>query len=281
MTEESAYTFQRPEGLLAHYTNAAAVFEHILPEQRLRMSPYDRMRDPVENQDVLPVISYWGDRPEADAAVWAVLADIKRGRDAMRVLAFSRDAGDGIELHHPAFDCSWARPRMWEQYGDNHAGACLLFDRGRLELTLRNSLGDENLYIGDVRYDREGLAASAAQHFTDERMFDPEQRQRAVSDHIDTYWDDLFFLKSDDFESEAEYRVVLNTVDGPDAGYTTDEQGFAHVGYGDALVAVVLGRHFPKWQIAGARPLCDRVGMKMLRMQWWNATPVLSGTGES
>ena len=69
-----------------------------------------------------------------------------------------------------------------------------------------------------------------------------------VADHIDRYQDDFFFLKSDDFETEAEYRVVIKTDDESPAGYTTDEQGFAYVGYGDALIAVVLGRHFPKWQ---------------------------------
>ena len=281
MTGEFAYTFERPEGLLAHYTDAAAVFEHILPKQRLRMSPYHRMRDPVESQDVLPAISWMGDPPGAEAAAWAVSADIKTARDAMRVLAFSRDAGDGVQLLHPAFDCSWARPRMWEQYGDNHAGACLLFDRGRFEAVLRNDLGEENLYIGDVRYDREGIAASPFQHVMDERILDPEQRQRAVADHIDRYRDDFFFLKSDDFETEAEYRVVLKTEDESPAGYTTNEHGFAYVGYGDALVAVVLGRHFPPWQRAGAREVCG-ARVKMLRMCWdLQGAPYLLGTGES
>ena len=184
---ETSHTFGRPEGLLSHYTDAAAVFEHILPEHRLRMSPYRKMRDPVESQDVMPVISWFGDRPGEDVAPWAVLADVKTARDAMRVLAFSRDAGDGAGLRHPAFDCSWARPRMWEQYSDNHTGACLLFDRGRLEATLRNDLGPSRVYIGDVDYDREGIAASPVQHMTDERIFDPAQRRQAVADHIDNY----------------------------------------------------------------------------------------------
>lgn len=281
MTGESTYTFKRPEGLLAHYTDAAAVFEHILPEQRLRMSPYHRMRDPVESQTVLPVISWSGDRPGEDAVPWAIWAEFKAARDAMRVLAFSRDAGDGVRLRHPAFDCSWARPRMWEQYGDNHAGACLLFDRGRIEAVLRNDLGKENLYIDNVYYDREAIAASPAQHVTDERIFDPTQRQGAIADHIDRYRGDFFFLKSDDFETEAEYRVVLKTEDESPAGYTTDEQGFAYVGYGDALVAVVLGRCFPPWQTAGAREMCG-ARVKMLRMRWdLQGAPYLLGTGES
>jgi hypothetical protein len=64
VTAQPAYNFQRPEGLLAHYTDAAAAFEHILPERQLRMSAYHTMRDPVESQDILPMISWMGDPPE-------------------------------------------------------------------------------------------------------------------------------------------------------------------------------------------------------------------------
>jgi hypothetical protein len=34
--------------LLCHYTTADAALNHILPERRLRMSPYISMRDPLE-----------------------------------------------------------------------------------------------------------------------------------------------------------------------------------------------------------------------------------------
>jgi hypothetical protein len=51
---ERSYTLNKPEGLLAHYTSAEVAFEHILPTNRLRMSPYRFMRDPVENKDIVP-----------------------------------------------------------------------------------------------------------------------------------------------------------------------------------------------------------------------------------
>src|SRR4051794_31814366 len=106
---------------------------------------------------------------------WDVWEHFMAARDAMRLLAFTRDLGDGVELRDPRFNSSWARPRMWEQYGDNHTGACLLFDRDRVEATLRNDVGDDNLYTGDVRYEREGIARSKWPHFSDERIFDPDQ----------------------------------------------------------------------------------------------------------
>jgi hypothetical protein len=117
-------TFTKPEGLLAHYTDASAAFEHILPTGKLHMSPYRLMRDPVENKDILPSIAWRGDPPDAGRAIDEVYAQLKAARDRMRVLSFTHDADRRAE--YAGFDCCWSRPRMWEQYGDKHRGVCLL-----------------------------------------------------------------------------------------------------------------------------------------------------------
>ena len=280
MTIEAPYTFRRPEGLLAHYTDAAAVFEHILPDRRLRMSPYRKMRDPAENQDFVPGIAWSGDQPRADDASARVYEYIKRVRDAMRVLSFTRDAADQPGSSDPEFDCCWARPRMWEQYGDDHQGACLLFARDRLERAVGDQLGEERLLHGDVDYTRAGIAESAARTIIDDRIFDDEQRELAVTEYIDRNRRDFFFVKSDDFETEAEYRIVLKTDDEAATGeLVTDSEGYVYVGYGDALVAVVLGLHFPPWQRPGAQQSCDGADVKLLRMWWEHARPILLGVG--
>jgi hypothetical protein len=121
----------------------------------------------------------------------------------------------------------------------------------------------------------------AAGHLATLATLGDQHRQQAVADHIDKYRDDLFLLKSDDFETEAEYRVVLKTDDQAPVGYTTDEMGYAYVPYGDALVAVVVGRHFPLWQKRGAREFCDGAGVKLLRMWWEGGTPLLLWTAEA
>lgn len=270
MVAERDYTFQNPEGLLAHYTSAAVAFEHILPSAQLRMSPYRRMGDPAENKDIVPGTAWTGDRPNPDQAVNAMIEQIKAVRDSMRLLSFTRDAPDhgGVESR---FDCCWARARMWEQYGDGHRGACLLFDQGRFEQTLEEQL-TETPYAGNVRYTREGIAESATSHLIDDRIFDADRRVEAVVEYIERNRDDFFFLKSNDFETEYEYRVVLRTGDEA-VGYLSDEEGYAYVGYGDALVAVVVGERFPDWQLAGARGACDEQGAQLRRMHWWQGEP--------
>jgi hypothetical protein len=137
---------------------------------------------------------------------------------------------------------------------------------------------EEQLFCGDVDYTREGIAGSPTRTSNDVRTFDDEQREQAVTEFIDYNRRDFFFLKSDDFETEAEYRIVLKT-DGAAGEFETDNEGYAYVGYGDALVAVVLGWHFPKWQRPGARDACDNESIKMLRMHWEQAHPMLLGIG--
>ena len=89
------------------------------------------MRDPAENKGIEPSIGSSRASPDHDRATNDVYALIKAARDRMRVLSLTCDANDGGG--YPAFDGCWSRPRMWEQYGDNHEGVCLLFDRSRLE----------------------------------------------------------------------------------------------------------------------------------------------------
>ena len=127
-TEGYVYGFQSPEGLLAHYTSAAVAFEHVLPTGQLRMSPYRRMRDPAENKDLTPGTAYFGDPPNPEQTVGEMIEHVKAVRDSMRLLSFTRDASERGGTR-ATFDCSWARPRIWEQCGHGHRGACLVFDR--------------------------------------------------------------------------------------------------------------------------------------------------------
>lgn len=257
-------TFTKPEGLLAHYTTADVAFGSILPEAQLRMGPYSEMRDPVENKDLLPMLTYYGDPADADQ-VWAyLLARIKSYRDSARVLSFTAEA-DAEESGNP-LDCCWARPRMWEQYADTHAGVCLVFDRTALEKALRSQLDERGntYYLGPVKYSAAGIADSPIGTFTDDRLFDGERRDEVIADFVEGHHEDFFFLKSTDWTTEYEYRAVQLDV----------EESYGSLSYGDSLRAVVLGERFAQWQEPGAREVCKSVGIDLRRILWWNGRPM-------
>jgi hypothetical protein len=263
------YTFTRPEGLLAHYTKASTAFEDILPG-KLRLSPYRLMRDPAENKDLLQRRASRRFRPpmprptpEVHAHIYA---DIQAARDRMRVFSLTRDTEDRGE--YPSFDCCWSRPRMWEQYGDDHRGVCLLFDRARLERVIREQWPDQRTrQFGNVEYRRDGSAKVFQVTVLAPRILsDEEDPVRAVPDFIEVNRDAYFFLKSDDFATEYEYRVVLT-------GTIDDRDEYAYVDYGDSLVGVVLGERVPEWQEPGAVEACSRMNVKLGRMEWVNGLP--------
>jgi hypothetical protein len=257
------YTFTKPEGLLAHFTKASTAFEHILPG-KLRLSPYHLMRDPAENKDILPNISWYGARP-AEHVIPEVNTHIKAARDRMRVLSLTRDTEDRGGSF-PEFDCCWSRPRMWEQYGHEHRGACLLFNRSRLERAIREQWPDPRTrHFGNVEYKREGSAEVYRRTVIADQILDDEEPTRAVADYMEANRDAYFFLKSDDFATEHEYRVVL----------AADEDGdeYAYVDYRDSLVGVVLGERVPEWQRPGALEACSRIQVRLGRMDWIYGRP--------
>jgi hypothetical protein len=256
------YTFTKREGLLAHYSRASSVFEHILPCGELRLSAYRHMHDPAENKDIKPSICSLRASPEDEQAIEQVYALIKSERDRVHLLSLSEDAEDRGQF--PGFDCCWSRPRMWEQYGEMHRGACLLFDRHRLECAVREQWPADGTYPNKVDYTREGTAEVFGRGLNADKILAHEQPVHAVRDYIETNRDAYFFLKSDDFATEYEYRIVL-------AGGAGDH---ISIRYRDSLVGVVLGERFPAWQEPGAIQACLDAGVpKLGRMCWDDGRP--------
>jgi hypothetical protein len=260
----SAPPIHEPGLWLGHYTTAAIAFEHIIPNGELRMSPYRAMRDPVENKFLLPMTGWAGDpspRPELD---WAEAVKLcQEARERVRLLSLTQDTTDFDEAER-RFGCCWARPRTWEQYADAHRGVCLVFEREALEQALSNELG-EKLVLGEVEYTAGGVALTDADTLIDARIFDESTRRQAVLDYLEAHRAELFFLKTDDWRSEHEFRAVLFDV----------ADDYAFTSYGDALRAVVIGEKFPDWQVAGAQALADERGVELRRAHWFQGRPWL------
>jgi len=251
-----------PGPWVGHYTTAALAFEKIIPTGELRMSPYRRMRDPFENKLIVPGGGYAGKpspNPEAD---WlAAVQLVSETRERVRLLSFTQDVLD-YEGQALKFGCCWARARTWEQYADAHRGVCLVFERAALRSALSADFGDR-VAFGPVGYTPERIEVAP---LMDPRIFDGETREAAVLDYIKQNRETLFFLKTDDWRSEHEFRAVLFEV--------ADE--FAVAKYGDALRAVVIGEKFPGWQVTGAETLAAEHGLELKQAHWAQGLPWLT-----
>jgi Protein of unknown function (DUF2971) len=274
---ERKYTLNKLEPLYAHYTSAQIAFEHVLPESRIRLSPYRRMRDPAENKDIVPGTGDYGiDADTFDESVRAMIGEIKARRDRCRLLSLTHNDASA----RATFGCCWARPRLWEQYADKHRGVCLLFDAEHLTRAMQVTFSAHQIqsWFREVVYTEAGIAGSTLRYLSDPRIFDAAQRADAVTEFIERNTADFFFLKTDDFKTEHEYRIVIMAGDEPDAsapGSPVSFEGeYAYVEYGDALVAVVVGERFPNWQLLGANRACERANALLGKVGWENRRPI-------
>ena len=203
-----------PEDSLCHYTRADTAFSHIMPSRKLKMNPYGKMRDPFENKHpYLRSISGWtpasADPAEAEeddtqaAMFWEVQGHIARSRDTWVLLSLTRyDDRGGLDDRWGTsrlYRAPWSRPRLWEQYADNHAGVCLVFDRDAMIETVGASLMPGESEHRPVEYSLGGLASSDASlgfltDFEDEHLAIAEAVELYVLKHSGAF----FFLKTED-----------------------------------------------------------------------------------
>ena len=99
--------------------------------------------------------------------------------------------------------------RLWEQYADSHRGVCICFDRTTLIRVVKDAVRkiDEVTY-GEVTYADGEIAPEAV------RIPLKQLLERPIEETFDRYvrahLHDLFFTKLRDWESECEFRFVID-----------------------------------------------------------------------
>lgn len=248
-----------------HYTTRDAAFGQILPARQLRFSTYERMRDPLENRDWRFTGAWFVDPTEtpnsAEKAFFTFNHYAQEIRHKARLLAMTVDAPGATEIDH--FARGWARARMWEHYAEKHAGVCLVFDRQRLISNLSRSVREQcevSPYHRPVEYTETGTADLTLNLGSPDEFSTAAKVARYIEDHND----ELFFLKTLDWETEFEYRFVT----------TTESDDDLFVDYGDALEAVIVGEKFPHWERPAAIEACNNAAAEALRLDWSMHRPI-------
>lgn len=256
-----------PTAHLCHYTRANTAFCHIVPRKRFLLNPYSDMRDPLENKNLEPSFAI-SDQEMDEAYLQRVRERVGRCRDDKLLLSLTQGRD---EPDNGTFRCAWARPRMWEQYADNHAGVCLVFDRAELLAVLRHDLEGRGTYWdNNVHYTVGGFIDSEAAHI-DLSDVREESLDVDVERHVKTLQKYFFFLKNDDWSTEFEYRIVFTK---PARKPSEAPHGSPiYVSFGDSLQYVIVGEKFPEGQLQCACDVAAQKGVKLLRMTWENGSP--------
>lgn len=245
---------------LFHYTKLETALEHILPTQRLRLSPFSQMRDPRESHLWWTSGTSSDPIPPEDDTLFRLMEALQEQKAEFKVLSLARE--EGRPPPYEVFGRGFARPRLWEQYAQNHRGVCLCFDRVALIASLEEQLQPlGHLSHGDVAY-RDAPIAPGVLHFDL-----PEARSRGVDavvrELLDRHVAELFFKKLADWETEFEYRFVVR-IGSPDA---------VEVSVAGPLRGVVLGALVSNVYVAAFDALCNPHGISLGQLHWRDGQP--------
>jgi hypothetical protein len=175
---------------------------------------------------------------------------------------------------------------MWAHYGARHTGVCLIFDRAKLEKSMRDYLRKAKkerpndrlqCWSGAVTYEdrtTDGEADDAGVFTFDPTngvaWFEDTALHAAACEHIYDHYEPLVLKKGTDWSYENEYRWVFWD-EGPND---------VLVNFGDALAGIVVGEDFGHSSDLGemAMPLylsllkkyCEQSKTKAYRMKWFN-----------
>ncbi len=240
---------------VGHYTSMKVACEFILKDRQIRFSSLRSTNDPRENKERMIGVGWTGHhKPPAQERVSASEALKRAYLDFSKVFCGTVDAENPRGLNTKK---CFGRPRMWAQYGDNHGGVCLVFDRAALDVEIRASVSTEaSIYSDLVVYDDSLKSVSAVLNDLDYDRIREIDLEPALKEQVEKFHLGLFFRKDSDWISESEHRWVIHR--------WTD--GYEYFGFGDSLRAIVLGVDCPCVYVPAIKVLA--LGAPVMQLEW-------------
>ncbi len=258
---------------LYHYTSLSTGMEHILNNGTLRLSPFSKVNDPKESKERFIVIRYSSVmRPFSENEKIRNRAN-KILMNCSKAICFSCDNTrlNTISKDEKIFYRGYCKPRMWAQYGENHRGMCLVFDKKKLINSVKNyTIGKGNLFSGKVQYKNNSKEMDAFNF--DYSLIDKFGLEDYLFRfHFDKYKKEVFFSKLLDWRDEQEFRIVL----------VNNEDGYLDVPFQDSLASICIGANFPKVFITSLINITDKYNVNLKRIRWMNGVPEVYDIGKT
>ncbi|NUP74402.1 MAG: DUF2971 domain-containing protein [Sinomonas sp.] len=261
------------EKYLYHYTSVEKL-RGILDSGTLRFSPYLNTNDPLESHFWVTWTRIPGGTDDEIAArreeMKTLLGENFDLRRAVKIACFTQDDS---EVNLSMLHRGWARPRMWDQYAEKHAGGCLVLDRAAWEQEIESSLASRGMRVtGQAVAYRNARFGGELDNITLDYE-DVKSRggigvaQAFVNDH-----QELFFTKNLDWVSERERRYLV-----------LSDSDYEAVPLASSLRAVVIGPFFPDHEDSVLRFRLDRSGfhhVRVAKLAWRSGAP-FTGAGDN
>jgi Protein of unknown function (DUF2971) len=202
-------------------------------------------------------------------AIWdAVVPVSKEQRDQVRILSLTRDRPSGA-ADSAGYQAArgFARPRMWETYGDRHQGVCFVFETESLVKSF-DSLGLTNAFSGNVNYEPPSVDLFQSLLFDVVGIHDLAILSERIAVKLINDREMLLFRKHPDWSGEDEFRLLHFPFPsiGSDPRLVPFESSIKGIVVGERATARSVSRC---WAIAKNLGLRDSFG----KLRWKNGIP--------
>ena len=270
------YALQDHNKYVYHYTGADVLVKHILPNNKLRFSKFASVNDPRESKNWIFSFSSCPSDLNSDEVNRQLNSIIKHSyrigcfvSDNERAVYSDNAKSHGSNPLMALYERGHSRPRMWAQYGGNYQGACLIFRKNELDKSINEAAHkiDSKVYSRHVAYSNPNLLFNLNKpHALIFPMLEAETvgLESAAKMHVEKHKDSFFYLKSEDWSQEREYRWVVTSRD-DDSDFYCDIE--------NALSGILLGDRFPEKLKPNVGKFAEQYGLSVAVMDWQNGLP--------
>jgi len=210
-----------------HYTSMNTALKYIFPSKELRCGSVKNFNDPQEKYvrrlsarimhdvDKDPYFDYNWDNITNDVSEIIV--------NLMKIISFAQD-GEKTSVDTNSW-CGALKPRMWAQYADNNKGVCLILNKEKLIMNMKNNFAPFLLF-GDVNY---SCSIADVRSIVDNMYVESEKickynicKTKYAMDMIINRGKILFFNKNMDWKDENEFRFIIVSQENKDKYFNID-----------------------------------------------------------
>jgi hypothetical protein len=247
------------QNTICHYSKANICIEKILFYSSIRLSNIERTNDPFEYITPSLIIESYGytsdpveelyfEKPST--AVHNIAFDYLQN---IKFLSFCMNESMSA-LNFEIDKLCFMRPRMWSQYGENHSGVCLLFNR---EAILKEISGKKFFTYGNIEY-KKYHEIKAYKTIIDASMCKKdgiEKSSELVINHINKY----YLMKHNDYRDESEFRILHS-----------NGSNDVFIDIKNCLSGIVISDRISEYNINALLEYSRKYSIKLFQINWKN-----------